>query len=177
LKYPLKPSLSLQHPEAQKWLEDSAEAIKLVNRALELAHPHLFKRSSGVQDQLKILPLTKEWASKWESVSTCIAVIANRISKDHRDYGGEPGWYDFLLTLGSYSQATLKLEELGVELMYKPGTSVAFCANVFRHGVGEWGEGDRLCYSFFNKSVVLDRFGKGDEGGWMKVSDLINLSR
>jgi len=53
--------------------------------------------------------------------------------------------------------------------MYNPGTAVAFCANVFHHEVGDWGRGDRICYSFFNKKVILERFGK-DNVGWMTLS-------
>jgi hypothetical protein len=53
--------------------------------------------------------------------------------------------------------------------MYNPGTAVAFCANAFKHSVGDWGRGDRICYSFFNKKAVLKRFGQ-DRAGWMTTS-------
>jgi hypothetical protein len=56
-----------------------------------------------------------------------------------------------------------------VEVMYNPGTAVAFCANVFKHAVDDWGRGDRICYAFFNKKVVLARFGQ-DKAGWMTMS-------
>jgi hypothetical protein len=150
-------------------LRDSAPAIKLVNKAMELIHPELFASSHGALEELRKQPLTAEQASRWESVFTCISVFCNRTSKEHRDYSGDPAWYDFLISLGNYSFARLKFVELGVELMYNPGTAVAFCANVFKHAVDDWGRGDRICYAFFNKKVILERCGQ-DKAGWMTTS-------
>lgn len=147
------------------------EGVKLINRAMELIHPHLFASSLACRDELRTLPQTEELASKWESAFTAITVISNRVSKEHRDSGGEPGWYDFLLSLGNYSSAVLELEELGLKVIYNPGTAVAFCANVFRHQVADWGRGDRICYAFYNKKKVLQRFGQ-DKAGWMMTSML-----
>jgi hypothetical protein len=150
-------------------LTDTAEAVKLVNKAMEHIHPDLFASSWAVLEEQRKRPLTRELALQWQSAFTCMSVISNRTSKRHRDYSGAPGWYDFLISLGNYSFAKLKFEELGVEVMYNPGTAVAFCANVFHHEVGDWGRGDQICYSFFNKKVILERFGK-DNVGWMTSS-------
>lgn len=155
--------------EAQRWLRACEPAAKLVNMAMERIHPELFTSSSAVLQEMRKQPLTQEKASQWVSVFTCISVFSNRTSKTHRDYSGEPGWYDFLISLGNYGFASLIFEQLGVEVMYNPGTAVAFCANVFKHKVGEWGRGDRICYTFFNKKVILRRFGE-DKAGWMTMS-------
>src|SRR5215470_7909408 len=136
---------------------------------MERIHPDLFASSSAVLEELRKQPLTRAMASQWDAAFTCISVISNRTSKEHRDYSGDPGWYDFLISLGNYSSATLKFVELGLEVKYNPGTAVAFCANVFKHAVGPWGMGDRICYSFFNKKVILARFGQ-DKAGWMTTS-------
>jgi hypothetical protein len=136
---------------------------------MEYIHPDLFASSWAVQEELKKQPLTREQALQWDSAFTCITVISNRTSKEHRDNSGEPGWYDFLVSLGNYSFASLKFMQLGVEVMYNPGTAVAFCANAFKHEVSDWGRGDRICYSFYNKKVVLERFGQ-NEVGWMTMS-------
>ena len=132
-------------------------------------HPELFRSSLAVQEQLKKDPLTKELAGEWASSFTCISVISNRTSKVHHDNSGEPGWYDFLISIGTYCFAKLAFEQLGVEVVYSAGTAVAFCANVFNHGVSEWGRGDRICYAFFNKKTILRRFGQ-DKAGWMTQS-------
>lgn len=150
-------------------MRDTAEAVKLVNKAMEKIHPDLFTNSSAVLEEQRKQPLTQKLASEWQSVFTCMSVISNRTSKRHRDYSGAPGWYDVLISLGNYSFAKLKFAELGVEVIYNPGTAVAFCANVFYHEVGNWGRGDRICYSFFNKKVILGRFEK-DNVGWMTLS-------
>src|SRR5215510_12937696 len=132
-------------------MKESAAAVNLVNRAMELIHPQLFSSTSIVKDELRKLPETKELAQQWESVFTAISVMSNQMSKPHRDRGGDPAWYDFLITLGSYSQDVLQFEELGLELLYGPGAAVAFCSNVFKHETSDWGRGDRVCYAFFNK--------------------------
>ena len=176
LKYPLKPSCSLRINQAQMWMRDSALAVNLINKAMELIHPQLFSSSMAVRDELRKGALTKDLASEWESVYTAVSVIINRTTKEHRDCGGEPGWYDFLLTLGNHSYTTLDFPELGVQLMYNPGTAVAFCANALRHSVPAWGWGDRICYAFFNKKVVMERFGRV-EAGWMMLTDLTFLQK
>jgi len=147
-------------------MEDSKEPVKLINKALELIHPHLFKSSLAAREELCRNPLTRKVALKWESVFTAITAISNRTSKPHRDSGGEPGWYDFLLSQGSYSYSAIELDEIGARFAYTPGTAVAFCANIFKHGVSEWGRGDRICYVFFNKKVVMERLGQ-HYAGWM----------
>jgi len=150
-------------------MEDSKEPVRLINKALELVHPRLFESSMAAREELRSNPMTRKMASKWESAFTAVSAISNRTSKPHRDSGGEPGWYDFLLSQGSYSYSSLDLDEIGARFVYTPGTAVAFCANVFKHGVSEWGRGDRICYAFFNKKVVLERLGQ-EYAGWMTKS-------
>ena len=145
--------------------------VRLVNRAMELIHPPLFISCMMAREELRGKPLTRKLVSKWESVFTAISTISNHTSKMHKDTGGEPGCYDFLLTVGNYSFASIQFQEIGIELLYNPGTAVAFCANIFKHGISEWGRGDRICYAFFNKQVVLERLGQ-NKAGWMTTSIL-----
>jgi hypothetical protein len=141
---------------------------------MELIHPQLYSSTLAARDELRKLESTKEIAVQWESVFTAIAVINNRRSKLHRDHGGNAAWYDFLITLGNYCQDILEFEEMGLELLYTPGTAVAFCANIFKHRTRDWGRGDRVCYAFFNKKSVLERVSQ-DKAGWMTTGDLSDI--
>jgi hypothetical protein len=147
-------------------MKDSMESINLINQAMALVHPAQFSLSLAARDELRKMPLTKALASQWESIFTAISLIINRTTVVHRDSRSDQAWYDFLLTLGSYRYAEMELRELGLRLSYTPGTAVAFCANVFEHSVAGWGPGDRICYAFFNRKVVLERFGE-NKAGWM----------
>ena len=117
-------------------------------------------------DRLQTQEFTKDLASKWASVFTGISVIGNRRTILHKDQNGDHAWYDLVASLGNYKQARLGFPELGLELQYNPGTAAGFCGNVLMHGVGDWGEGDRVCYALFMRKAVLGRFGNA-EVGWM----------
>jgi hypothetical protein len=148
----------------------STEAINLLNQAAQLVHPELHRIGLAGLEQLRKEPETASLASEWPSVFTGCAVVANRLTRPHRDHKAEQAWYDMLVSLGSFKSATLQLPELGLKLDYRPGTVVAFCGNVFTHSVDDWGEGDRLCYAFFMRRGVLSRLGQ-EGGDW--VSDKI----
>jgi hypothetical protein len=158
---PVKPSCSLGNDDARSWVEASAQQLQFLNTILSLIHPQLWKNAKGALEKLRHDPLTKDAAKRWTSVFTGIAVIANRKTKRHRDHYGAAAWYDLLLTLGSYENATLDMDELGLEMEYKPGTLVAICGNALFHRVNDWGPGDRVCYALFMRKAVLDRLHSG----------------
>jgi hypothetical protein len=134
--------------------------VKLLNKAMSLVHPELHQLGMAGLEQLRKAPETADLAAEWTSVFTGVSVVVNRVTKPHRDRKAELPWYDLLVSLGTHQQAKLGLPELGLELHYPPGTAVAFCGNLFTHEVGNWGEGDRLCYAFFMRKAVLSRLGQ-----------------
>ena len=46
---------------------------------------------------------------------------------------------------------------MGLDLEYSSGTVIGFCGSVLKHGVEEWGMGDRICYAHFMRESVRDR--------------------
>ena len=158
--------MSLISEEAELWLLSSQAVMAILNDVLELTHPELYQAGKEILARLREDELTNHKASLWSSVFTGISVMANRLTKPHIDRNGSHAWYDVLTTIGSYSNATLHLQELGLDLHYPSGTVVAFCANLLTHEVDSWGEGDRICYAMFMRKAVLRHFGK-DAVGWM----------
>lgn len=145
-----------------------------MNELLELTHPQLFDAATKVMSQLRSYPNTQDIARKWTSVFSGIAVIVNRATPAHTDRGGRPQWYDCLTSLGTFSSATLDLPELGLSLLYRPGTVVNICGNVLQHQVkGEWGAGDRVCYARFMRKAIFERFQVKCEG-WVNRDDFPN---
>lgn len=101
---------------------------------------------------------TKEIALEWQSVYTGIAIISNRLTPFHRDSKGRPEWYDTLLNYsGSRARPRLIIKDLGLDMEYQSGTVVSFCGSIFEHGVGSWGNGERVCYAHFMREAVRNR--------------------
>ncbi len=70
---------------------------------------------------------TAEHAHKWPTVFHGLSVISNQISQPHIDNNGSWAWYDQILTIRTYKQATLVLEDFQAQFDYRPGTIVQFC--------------------------------------------------
>jgi hypothetical protein len=102
------------------------------------------------------LPVVDRWNSVWSG----FALIINRNTPFHRDMGGAPSDYDFLLSGGTHTECFLEVRELGLKLQYLPGTGVAIAGRVLRHGVCGWSGGERICQAMFIKDSVHDRLGQ-----------------
>ncbi len=147
-------------------MADTKDSQDTLNKILALVHPQLYQDGLAALEGLQAQATSKDIASQWSSVYSGISVIANRLTKAHCDNNAKPSWYDLLVALGSYASTRLRLAELGLELEYTPGTVVPLCGNVFTHEVGDWGDGDRLCYAQFMREAVIDRFQQGTST-WM----------
>lgn len=99
------------------------------------------------------LPVVDHWNSAWSGFS----LIVNRKTPLHRDPGGAPSDYDFLVSGGTHTQCFLEVRELGLKLQYLPGTGIAIAGRVLRHGVDSWEGGERICLASFVKDAVHDR--------------------
>ncbi|RDB31012.1 hypothetical protein Hypma_000102 [Hypsizygus marmoreus] len=173
--YPLRPSRNLRTSlPARVWLSQLCTPEYFVNLILALTHPKLFDAAWEVLMLLRRHPDTQHIATMWHSVFTGIAVIANRVTPAHVDRSGRPDWYDLLLSIGTFSHATLNLPDLGASFSYAPGTVVNLCGNVLTHEVMTWGKGDRICYAHFFRKAVFARLGMEWIGG-VNRSDFAGL--
>ena len=130
-----------------------------VDDVLLLISPELHAAGWDAITKMWSHPYTREMANAWSSPYTGITVISNRVTPSHVDAKGYLRWYDILLGFGTYTQATLRLPDIGAELEYLPGTIIAINGKFLRHEVTGWIGGDRICYAHFMRKEVLDRLG------------------
>lgn len=167
----MAPSLSLRGDQNRaattEWLSESVEGQKYLNMVLLLIHPDLHAVGSSILDRLRSIEGIKDVALLWTSYFTGIAVINNRKTPSHHDSNGRPEWYDLLCVMGNSDRpAKLEFKELGLRLVYGPGTVVGACGQVFEHSVDFWGEGDRICHAHFMRDKVREKFDV-KPGGWV----------
>jgi hypothetical protein len=134
------------------------EPERFLNLTLSLIHPELFKSGLLMLRKLRQLEGTQEIAKEWQSVYNGISIISNRQTPFHWDSKGRPEWYDTLINYsGTGGRPRLVLKDLGMDLEYSSGTVVGFCGSILQHGVGTWGNGDRVCYAHFMQESVRKR--------------------
>lgn len=129
------------------------------NQMLAIVHPELCESGSQALDKLRTRKATADHAAAWTSVFSGITVVTNQRTKKHRDRNGHFPWYDLLLACGKARDAKLKIEELGVEFDYGPGTGIFLCGNLLAHEVEDWGQRERVCYAHYMRYAVLKRLG------------------
>ncbi|KAG1841154.1 hypothetical protein C8R48DRAFT_543900, partial [Suillus tomentosus] len=89
----------------------------------------------------------------WAVVHISAAVMCNRDSPDHRDLKCPPEAFDVLTCIGSYGRAIMRLTNLGIDLVYKPGVMVSYSGRLVRHGI--WvDEGDRIVWAWFMRDSM-----------------------
>jgi Oxygenase domain of the 2OGFeDO superfamily len=109
---------------------------------------------------------------KWNSVASGFAIIVNRSTLLHRDFGGASSDYDLLISGGTHKHCTLDIHDLQLRLSYGPATAVAIAGKVLRHGVKSWEGGERICQARFVKDAVHDRL-QQPVPDWVVYSDYI----
>ena len=144
-------------------MSSTVEPIRILNDLAALIHPDLHRAGMSALEKLHTNPDTAVLAKEWTSLFTGIAVVSNRCTKKHRDRKSKLNWYDLLVSLGTHNSAKFCMPELGLKMLYKPGTVVALSGSVFLHEVRDWGDGDRLCYAFFMRAKVLEQLGEDSQ--------------
>lgn len=157
-------------PCSHQWLKSIASVEQFMNMVTFLVHPHMYRAGSSALEYLKANSTTPDIATMWPSLFSNISVIVNRETIPHRDGGDLPEAFDLLLALGTYSTAQLDIEDFDLHLEYQPGTAVFLCANVLKHGVSNWIDGDRVCYAHFLKGKVLE-YMHVEGPKWVNISD------
>lgn len=150
------------------WLKHSNNFERFLNLTLSLIHPELFKCGLDILEKLRQLDETVDIAKQWQSVYTGIAIISNRRTPAHRDTKGRPEWFDLLMNYsGNNAKPRLSIEDIGLDLEYNSGTVVGLCGTIFKHEVGDWGIGDRVCYAHFMRETVRSRLDV-PAAGWLE---------
>jgi len=149
----------LQADHGRLFISAIADAELLCDSVTALVTPELYNVGQAAIEKVKHgveLAVQYKNVELWPSVYTAMQVIVNRVTIPHRDEGGCPTHYDLLASIGSHHGASLDLPDLGLSLLYSPGTLVSLCGKLFIHEVCQW-EGERICLAHFIKDTVHDR--------------------
>lgn len=154
----------------EAWLESMRLPHYVLGGLLNVLHPELYQASLAALVELQGQEKHEPPMEKWGSTFSAVSLISNRSAPLHRDPRSHPSWYDILVSFGSYTEATLCLPGLGLELPYPSGTVVAFSGNLLRHGVTEH-DGERVCLAYFMREKVHERL-QVPLAGWMTTDKI-----
>lgn len=141
----------------------------MIDGILAVTHPDLYQSSQVLMEKITrdhdqsrgVMPV-------WPTCFTSVQIIVNRLSLRHRDISGIPGWFDLLLSLGTYGEtAVLELRGLGISLPYDSGTIVPISSKLVMHGVPAVPR-DRVCYAFYMSREIFKSF-KVPAAGMAKI--------
>ncbi|KAI6029018.1 hypothetical protein EDC04DRAFT_2572698 [Pisolithus marmoratus] len=103
----------------------------MISGVLSIIHPVLYK--AGIQGIEKLKMETTlnnsimgRALAVWPMAFTNISLISNRACPLHCDPHSSGNWYDITANVGDHSSCIMSIPTLGVELVYDPGTIVAF---------------------------------------------------
>ena len=170
-------SQELRKPEGVEFIKGICDAEAVLNCVATLICPELHSISVEAIQKLKAGEKLFSWhdvVTEWPSIFSGIEVISNRITLPHRDPKAAPTMYDFLVSAGTHSEAWLDLQDVNARLAYNPGTVVALCGKVLRHGVERWIGGERVCIAHFVRDAVHQRL-KLPCPGWVDNNRYIAL--
>jgi hypothetical protein len=154
----MAPSKSLAGTTTRSWLNTMKETGMDVDTIFSLVHTQLFDAGMKAVGELKErFGEDQPNVKKWPSQTTAIGVIVNRKTLFHRDRGGNPSMYDILVAAGTYRSSLMELPDIDATLQYNPGTVIAICGKVLRHGVRNWEGGERICYAFYCRDNIHHR--------------------
>jgi hypothetical protein len=153
----ITPSQTLSKPCADHWLQDITDTESDLNCLLSLIAPDMLCAGMEAISQLKDNNPDHNNLKLWSSAFSAITVIVNRITFAHRDQGGWPACFDFLVVAGDYEKSTLDVADLGAKFNYEPGTVVAICGKVLWHSVWQWTGGEQICYVHYMCNNVHNR--------------------
>ena len=150
-------SESLHSPYASRWLKGIADVENDLNLLFCLIAPELYATGADAIRQLQEAEHAHKNVKAWPSVFSGMSVISDRQTPFHRDKGGWPACYDLLVAAGIYEEGWLDVPDIGAKFSYLPGTAVAICGKLLRHGVQHSIGGQRLCYAHYMRNNVLNR--------------------
>ncbi|KDQ52386.1 hypothetical protein JAAARDRAFT_138761 [Jaapia argillacea MUCL 33604] len=142
----------------EKWLWETLKTTAILNSIICVIHPGMFRYGTLGCNRLRELDGHRDPSQSWLSIYTSMAVIANREMPIHQDHHCYIGWYDFLATVGPYSNTEMEMASLGFKSSYLPGTVSALSSHVVSHGISACA-GERVCYAYLMWHKVPHRVG------------------
>ena len=141
-----------------QWSKDICLPSAILSSVLSIIHPSLYDAGSLAMHCLN------DWAAahdsqmaaalaNWSTVFTNVSVIVNRCTPLHRDPHSQSDWYDLLVSVGKYDDCALHIPTLGIQVLYTPGTIIAFSGHLLQHSVNEV-DGVRCCLAYYMRDNI-----------------------
>ena len=170
-------SSDLRSSDAAQFLATTYEFNLICNAITAIISPSLYSAGLSAISQIhdgSVLrnhhPIVNDWTSVW---SGC-ALIVNRTTPIHRDWGAAASAYDLLVSAGTHTDCDLHLPDIGARFRYLPGTIVGISGKVLRHEVPDWHGGERICCAYFMKDAVHGRL-ELPRPPWPCLTDYLTL--
>ncbi|KAG2356244.1 hypothetical protein BDR07DRAFT_1492165 [Suillus spraguei] len=112
-------SASLKGPSSKNILKAIARPAAIASAALRVMHPQQYfaglRALSHLGDKAvsKELPQMPETLQYWASMFNTLSIISNRETPNHRDHLSIPECFNILTTVGNYSNARMRLSDMG----------------------------------------------------------------
>jgi hypothetical protein len=122
-------------------------------------HPKLYWSSLAVKLALGLWAADKkldkmgDHLREWASVFTTLTIVCNWNLLLHHDSLSRPQWFDVMTTFGNYSVASIKMPNLGCEIVYPAGCMVAGSGRIIRHGL-DLVDDDQMAWVWYMKDDV-----------------------
>ncbi|PIL26691.1 hypothetical protein GSI_11218 [Ganoderma sinense ZZ0214-1] len=131
------PSADVRSSRAAEWMTAFEETGGILDGILAITHPTLHAAAQELMGAIwREHAESRAIMATWPVCFSSLQVIINRATLGHRDRHGEPGWFDLLVTLGTYGKASvLELRGLGISLPYGVGSIVPLASKLLLHGV------------------------------------------
>ena len=148
----------LAGPTGYQWSKDICLPSAILSGVLSIIHPPLYNAGHLAMERLT------DWAtdhdpgmlaalSHWSTVFTNILLIVNQSTPLHRDPHSRADWYDMLVSDNNYDDCALDIPSLGIQVLYNPGTAVAFSGWLFQHGINEVDRA-RCCLAYYMRDNI-----------------------
>lgn len=164
LQQPFKPSLNVRSPEHSPVVGNLKSSLFIsmekLNTIVKGLCPHEYDHLRMIMD--KMIEVEPGTATAHEGNPTpfaSLAVLSNRITKEHTDSRCHLRGIDCIMTSGEYEGGDFLISELGVQLPYGPGTLLCFRGRAFKHSIQKWAGKDRKCICYFQWQSVIRQVG------------------
>jgi hypothetical protein len=166
----------LRKPGLRQWIEVMEDTTGLLGAVFSVMNPSVFKAGMTCMNAIAANPENinkrehlEELLSMWTSPLTAASLMNNRNSPLHRDTGGGNTYMDMLVSVGDYENGWFNVPGLGGPIWYTPGSVIALCGRIVRHGASAVGE--RFCYAQYLKETVVRSMGI-QQPDWVYIQDL-----
>jgi len=121
-------------------------------------------------------PVMNRAISLWPTAFTNISLIANWLTPLHHDPQSHASWYNIIINVEEHTDCVMAIPTLGIELVYKPGTVVAFSRRLLQHGVNAV-EGNWYCLTYYMRDNIHQWAHVPQCANWMRINDVEHLLR